>query len=430
MEDLEVVLVAYDRYVAQGEAAEAENQPSVRPEDVMTESVVPGFALSSAVRNLHAQLASRGFIFEPWQVATFVTALRTKPFVLLAGVTGTGKSKLPLLVAELTGGRAELLPVRPDWTDSSDVLGYTDLQGGFRPGLVLQTARAAAAQAQRQWFCILDEMNLARVEQYFAEVLSRIEDRRPAAGGGHESGRLLNAVCGDSAAEWAPVVLPANLALVGTVNMDETTHGFSRKVLDRAFTMELSEADLSRWGPQAVRHGASPGGQPWPVSAWQPRAISLASFATPTPEERALIDDAIQVLAAANRFLVPAQLQVGYRTRDEVGLFLVHAAEVADLFVTGDGVPVAPMDLALVMKVLPRIVGGSTGARMAVYGLLSWAWGDQATPSPEAAQSCVETWRELDRPSAVAEARFPRTAARLCLMWERFESDGYTSFWL
>jgi hypothetical protein len=273
-------------------------------------------------------------------------------------------------------------------------------------------------------------MNLARVEQYFAEVLSRIEDRRPAAGGGHESGPLLNTVCGESAAEWAPVGLTANLALVGTVNMDETTHGFSRKVLDRAFTMELSDVDLSRWGPQAVGPGAIPGDQPWPVSAWQPRAISLASFATPTPEERALIDDAIQVLAVANRFLVPAQLQVGYRTRDEVGLFLVHATEVADSFVTGDGVPVAPMDLALVMKVLPRIVGGSTGARMAVYGLLSWAWGDRATPSPEAAQSCVETWRELGRPSAVAEARFPRTAARLCLMWERFESDGYTSFWL
>jgi hypothetical protein len=310
------------------------------------------------------------------------------------------------------------------------VLGYTDLQGVFRPGVVLQTARAAGLDEHRQWFCVVDEMNLARVEQYFAEVLSRIEDRYPVAGGGYQSGPLLNVVAGETAAPWISVGLPPNLALIGTVNMDETTHGFSRKVLDRAFTLELSDVDLTRWGAQAAPVPAGTDPEPWPASAWRPRATSLADLAQPTADDRALVDKAIQVLTEANRFLLPAQLQVGYRTRDEVALFLVHAAEVADAFATGDGGRVDPVDLALLMKVLPRIVGGSPGARAAVYGLLGWARGDKVTPSAEAAQACVEEWQKLGRPVAIRDALFPRAAARLCLMWERFEADGYTSFWL
>jgi hypothetical protein len=131
------------------------------------------------------------------------------------------------------------------------------------------------SRTDRFWTCIVDEMNLARVEQYFAEVLSLIEDRHPAPGGGFASQPLLSRLPREEDTEWAAVNLPPNLALIGTVNMDETTHGFSRKVLDRAFTLELSDIDLTLWAEAAPVTHDRPA---WPVSVWYPRATSLAGL--------------------------------------------------------------------------------------------------------------------------------------------------------
>jgi len=384
------------------------------------------FDIAGAFPDLLEAIRTRGFHYEPWQVAAYVTALRTKPFVILAGVSGTGKSKLPALVAEATGGEARLLPVRPDWTDSSDVLGYTDLQGRFRPGPLLALAREAAANPERYYVCIVDEMNLARVEQYFAEVLSRLEDRHPVPSGGFASGLLLNQRLGDSDAEWAQLGLPRNLAIVGTINMDETTHGFSRKVLDRAFTLELSDVDLSAWQRE------TPSPRPriaWPVEAWYPRAIRLGGL--PDVEDvRGIVQQVIATLTDVNVFLRHAQLQVGYRTRDEIALFVIHARDLSAYFVTVAGERVDPLDLALQMKILPRLVGGSNAVRRALLQLLGWAFDGKPRRDEEEADSVLSAWHASGRTGMIPNARYPVTAARLALMWERLLDEGFTSFWL
>src|SRR6185437_11931562 len=227
-------------------------------------------------------------------------------------------------------------------------------------------AAEAAKQPSIHHVCVVDEMNLARVEQYFAEVLSRIEDRREVPGGGLRSGPLLTArPPGEEVdSRWAGVALPENLALVGTVNMDETTHGFSRKVLDRAFSLEISDIDLARWKPAAA---APPAVRPWPAAALRPRAIRLGGLSLRGEEEK-LVTKAVGALVAVNEVLRRAELQVGYRVRDEIALFLLHAHEVKDAFVTRadkgkKGEDVDPLDLALVMKILPRIAGGSGAVR-------------------------------------------------------------------
>lgn len=411
--DVEGLVDIYSRIL------DSTSQPSNR-------ATPPPFNRNTAIQELTQALESTGFVFEPWQVAAYVTALRTKPFVILAGVTGTGKSKLPTLVSRLTGGRSESIPVRPDWTDSADVLGYVDLQGVFRPGRLLQFARKAAEEPGFHWTCIVDEMNLARVEQYFAEVLSRIEDRHPTSGGGFVSRPLLGVQVRREDEPWGELGLLANLAIVGTVNMDETTHGFSRKVLDRAFTIELSDTDLSRW----VTATASSEIAPWPVSAWHPRAISLGGLSGLSAVETDRIREIIQVLTLLNGFLQPAQLQVGYRTRDEVALFVLHAGEVIDAFLTREGVQVDPLDLAISMKILPRLVGGSAAVRKAVLQLLGWAKAGRAFAVEDEAHTVLEEWNDDGRPGAFKDAPYPRVAARLCMMWERLLSEGYTSYWL
>jgi hypothetical protein len=442
--DLEAVLAAYRRCVEEKDRGDA------LPVDACAaapERWDEPWDRAAATEALVEYVGRRGFVFEPWQVAAYVTALRTKPFAILAGVTGTGKSRLPALVAEGTGGAARLIPVRPDWTDSADVLGYTDLRGEFRPGVVLDAAREAMGHPRRHWTAVLDEMNLARVEQYFAEVLSRIEDRRPHPRGGFATAPLLHPTLhpGD---EWCGVVLPPNLALVGTVNVDESAHGFSRKVLDRAFTLELAEPDLSAWEPAGAAGEPEPAW--WPVSAWHPRAVTLAGLGAPTDCERALVRRTVDALATANLSLAPAGLQVGYRARDEAALFVLHAAETPAAFVTRGGERVDPLDLALGMKLLPRVAGGSDAVRRGLLGLLGWAgagrgalteaearalleaWEDagRGALTEAEARALLEAWEDAGRPAALPGARFPRTAARLALMWERFLAEGFTSFWL
>jgi hypothetical protein len=389
------------------------------------------FDRAESLEGLIENIEMSGFIFEPWQIATYVTALRTKPFIILAGITGTGKSKLPALVERFTGGISQLFPVRPDWTDSSDVLGYVDLQGNFKEGFLLGAALAATEARDKHFVCILDEMNLAKVEQYFAEILSRIEDRHASVYGGYESDPLLPAMANMATSKWKDINLAPNLAIVGTVNMDESSHGFSKKVLDRAFTLELSDVDLKLLGSDELVKTKPSAVEEWPVHAWFPRAINLSSLpATASDKEKLELQRAINSLVDMNKFLVHAQLQVGYRTRDEIGLFVINALETHFSFRTRAGETVDPLDVAIQMKILPRLIGGSAALRRLIIQLLGWSRSGKAMESETEAISFLEDWTKLDRPNSIAGCSFPRTAAKLCLMFERLLSEGYTSFWL
>lgn len=383
-----------------------------------------GFDRAEAMEHLVDAVAARGFRFAPWEIAAYVTALRTKPFVLLAGVTGVGKSRLPALVADATGGVATVLPVRPDWTDPAETMGYTDLSGRFRPGAVLRMASEAAEQADRFHTLVLDEMNLGRPEHYLAEVLSRIEARAPAPGG-YESPPLLSESLAAADARWQAVRLPPTLGIVGTVNVDESAHAFSRKVLDRAFVLELAARALGDWGAGAAGGVEAEG---WPAVAWSPRAVRLGEPLDLTPTERAAMERVVAAVAEADVLLAPSGMGVGYRARDEATLFVLHASETPGAFRTASGGPVDPVDLALLMKLVPRIDSARGPARDATYALLGWAVGGRPVDA-RAAQALVDAWAVDGRSDVLDEARFPRTAARLARIAEGALADGVASFW-
>lgn len=345
-----------------------------------------------------------GWAFEPWQIAAFCHAVRTKPFVILAGISGTGKTKLPHLVAQATGAKIELIPVRPDWRDSSDVLGYTDILGRFHVGPLLRIAHEAIENPSVQHFVVLDEMNLARVEHYFAEVLSKIEDRFASPHGGFQSSPLLTAAMevrdedNEGSIPWKKVYLPPNLAIIGSVNMDETTHGFSRKVLDRAFVIEFSDVNLKDYGDhsqtsmQTVHHSSVP---------WTQTVARIGDH----PDSGApTVLQAIEELEELNRILSGAQLQVGYRVRDEVVLFALEALDSTSM-TRSNGEPVNALDLVLCMKVLPRIQGGGSRMKSLLSELASWA--SQSTPP-----------------------KFPMCLERIEMLQSRLKNDGFTNFWL
>ena len=216
-------------------------------------------------------------------------ALRTKPFAILAGHSGTGKSQLvrrlaymtcnnEILIKEGEGKSAPgnycMVQVKPNWHDSTDLLGYYSEMGGrhFVNTPFVEFICKAYAYPETPFFVCLDEMNLAPVEQYFAEYLSAIESMEKKGvvwvtdalvevdktGESDADGRkkvdseivgqIMKSAASTEAAEWIQahgLTIPKNLFVVGTVNMDETTCQFSRKVLDRAMTLLMNDVKFS-----------------------------------------------------------------------------------------------------------------------------------------------------------------------------------------
>jgi hypothetical protein len=176
--------------------------------------------------------------------------LEDKHFVVLPGLSGTGKTRLVSLYARAVHGIRKAadpdpllftVPVRPEWTDPSGLLGYFDvLANRYQVPVFLEAVLAANAHPFSPVFVLLDEMNLARVEYYFADVLSCLE-----------SGEWLQLHASDVPLEGSNGVtvdkrlaLPSNLYIVGTINVDETTNALSDKVLDRATVIGMTAVDI------------------------------------------------------------------------------------------------------------------------------------------------------------------------------------------
>ena len=202
----------------------------------------------------------------------------------------------------------------------------------------------------------------------------------------------------------------SNLCIVGSVNMDETTHGFSKKVLDRAFVIEFSTVDLSAIGESATEP-VDP--LDWSSDEWRPVATSLAAHpGRNTPE----VQNIIETLTTVNSVLEQGQLQFGYRMRDEIVMFCLAAGRCAESFTTAAVGTVAPLDLAIAMKVLPRIQGSGGTIRKVLEEL-------QALAAPNPAQA-------ENQPGKGENTGFPFCAARLDLMLRRLRESGFTNYWL
>jgi energy-coupling factor transporter ATP-binding protein EcfA2 len=211
-----------------------------------------------SIEQLFKDLRNSGIIYTDHLVTRYVSSLVTKPFVLLSGLAGSGKTKLAQAFAQWISESEEqfcIVPVGADWTNREPLLGYVNALNPKEYILPENNALELMIRANNNktspYFLILDEMNLSHVERYFADFLSVMESKETFKL--HSSKTNLNVEDGENFKDQIEVPSnigwPKNLFIVGTVNIDETTYMFSPKVLDRANVIEfrISDKDLEHY---------------------------------------------------------------------------------------------------------------------------------------------------------------------------------------
>ena len=321
-------------------------------------------------------------------------ALRTKPFAILAGHSGTGKSSLVRRLAYMTCADEELLKeadentlpgnycmvqVKPNWHDSIDLLGsYSDLGGRhYQTTPFVEFVCKAYAHPSVPFFVCLDEMNLAPVEHYFAEYLSAIESAELRGGvymtdpvvsvdrDGEKKAKpdVLLQIMGKSAstnaADWLAkhdLTLPGNLFVVGTVNMDETTCQFSRKVLDRAMTILMDKVDFDSMAED-------------PVAKDEVLDKDAVDFFLGHKLKCGKLDAATQVarLNALKEPLANTPFAIAYRFANEYGLYQEAITQLLPDTEKSEASDIA-LDHLVLMKLLPRIHGERAAVRAIFTG--------------------------------------------------------------
>lgn len=376
----------------------------------------------------------------------YVTAIKSKPFLLLAGISGTGKSRIVRELARACWDEGsekyetqkprnfEMVQVKPNWHDSSELIGYVSRVSGepvYVAGDFLKFVARAWEEQNVPYFLCLDEMNLAPVEQYFAEYLSVVESRKADGKGNITTDPILK----KSKEDWYRVLtgeltgddeirnrfledgicIPKNLIVVGTVNMDETTFSFSRKVLDRAMTIEMNEVDLN--GGLDSRH----------ERIGKLGAAELIGTAVEGvdiyKQHQDVCDTAIEYLQKINEKLEGTPFKIAYRTRNEVLLYVVNnlpynqIEDDVESTYKEEFVIARALDEITNMKILSRIEGDESKVS---EGFLN----DLKETIKEGLESVFEELFDEEDDDVYTSV----SLAKLDEMKKRLAS-GYTSFW-
>ncbi|MBD5391286.1 hypothetical protein HDR66_00600 [bacterium] len=348
-------------------------------------------------------------------LSSYLRAMRTKPFLLLAGISGTGKSRIVKQIAfdscpdnavlrsdPTSPGNYCLIEVKPNWHDSTELLGYESKIGGAHYQLTpfVKFLAKAMLYPDVPFFVCLDEMNLAPVEQYFAEFLSVLESRTKFENGHIVSEPLIKAeifrkynmekslfsleeeatAYNNASATVEPqspygkeievynklrehgLRIPENVVVIGTVNMDETTHQFSRKVIDRAMTIEMN---LPEGNPfmDFFANASDLSYRSTPTSAslylateTKAKDVIEALSADNAEKTEWLKGEIAGILTALNNALDGTPFKVAYRVQNELMLYF-YQLWLEDKTAKWREILNTSVDQILMMKVLPRVEG-------------------------------------------------------------------------
>lgn len=354
------------------------------------------------------KIKSTGLIYSDSLVKRFAYALMTKPFVILSGLAGSGKTQLALAFAECLSEDVErqvrVVSVGADWTNREPLLGYPNALKSneyVKPECgALDMLIEAKENPYKPYFLILDEMNLSVVERYFADFLSAMESKKPIAlwkGVPDEEGNM---------AVPNEIQLPKNLYIIGTINVDETTYMFSPKVLDRAHVIEFKiaaeeMASFLETNKKVERH------------ACHSACAGMAEDFLKRTTTCVVGADTTSVQGALNGFfkiLKSVNAEFGYRTANEIYRYINNVGD--DLGKHG------ALDTAILQKLLPKL----HGSRKKLSPVLSALW---QLCFLEGSSIAIESVKDF---ADVEGLIYPTSAEKILRMYRAVVDNGFTSF--
>lgn len=352
-----------------------------------------------------SSIKQTGLLYEDKLILRYACSLMTKPFVILSGLAGSGKTQLALTFARLMSEDIEqqlcVVPVGADWTNREPLLGYPNalkpLEYMEPESGVLQIMMRALRNPQKPYFLVLDEMNLSYVERYFADFLSALES--------HQEIPLWKRDDESESNIPATIKLPENLFITGTINVDETTYMFSPKVLDRANVIEfkISNEEMEEFLMQNKTidiHASDT------VCASMGQDFVNKAIAKETCKSEL----AQRTLTEFFHVLKKVNAEFGYRSATEIYRFIANANSCAK-YMTEDEV----LDAAIVQKLLPKL----HGSRKKLEPALKALWGLCMTK-----EHATDT---ITRDN-VQYARFQEAADKIQRMMQTALDNGFTSF--
>lgn len=305
-------------------------------------------------------LLSKGYYFDKELIENFLLSIKVKPFLILTGNSGTGKTKLVQLYAEYIQGMFfdslkediyKIIPVGSNWTDNHNILGYQNvIMGDYQSTPAYDLIKSAQENLNVPFFLVLDEMNLSHVERYFSDFLSAIEsgEKIPLYGTNDE----LN--------------IPGNLFIIGTVNIDETTYMFSPKVLDRANTIEFKTIPVNYYMQNKLGEEHLNGDLKFLYNPLSNQILSENNIKgmreilknVKTNDENMLWDTLSDELTKIQEILTPSGFDFGFRVVNEIIKFMIVSWE----YEKTEKSPVFKnwsryFDAQILQKILPKIHG-------------------------------------------------------------------------
>ncbi len=369
------------------------------------------------IEQFQSKLIESGLRFSKELIKRFIASLCTKPFVILSGLSGSGKTKIAQSFVEWiceSEKQFKIVPVGADWTNREPLLGYPNGLVGVEyitpdSGVIHLLMEAVKAENEsKPFFLILDEMNLSHVERYFADFLSIMESNDTIKLYTGDKRKSLNGLEIEFEIGW-----PKNIFIIGTVNIDETTYMFSPKVLDRANVIEfrITEKEIKSF----LEKPSTPN-----LSKLTKEGVSMAErFLSIAHSETIVKNDKLaKELVCFFKHLQPVGAEFGYRSASEI-MQLVTKLKMLDKTITDNSC----LDIAIMQKLLPKLHGSRSKLVKILIALSGLCIGGIAT---EEFEKKFDDYYKNDFEGL--SIKYPISFEKIIRMYKNVLANGFTSY--
>lgn len=379
----------------------------------------------SIIDNIYLYMKAKGFYYDINTLYSLYLSLKTKPFVILSGQSGSGKTSLARLFSDALGantknGRFKFISVESNWDTPKRLMGYMNTDGKFVPGILTPFIQDAISNPEFPYFVCLDELNLSKPEEFMSPVLSAIETRDF-----NDEGKIVSEFIYDktsfgsdlsSVYSYSGVYFPENLYIIATINSDDVSYDITNKVLDRANVIELKSDDISfEFIPEMNKT----------IEKYELIEVTndfLKSEYLRLNDLKSDIEYLSQVsieLEKINICLKDIGSSISLRARDEILIYTFYSRKFSLL--TDNEC----FDFTIMQKVLPKIKGSLKYIPTSLKKLYELTNYKDHSDNSDLTKSISKL-----NSTQNTKVKYQRSRNKISDMIRRFEIDGQTSFWL